>query len=309
MLALPRLTEAGFDKQTAAGLTAASGTLAILIPPSVMLIVLADQLQVPVPDMFTAALVPGALLVIAYGLFTVWRARKLPPLATNEKISVWQLIIDLGPLVVLVVAVLGSILGGIATPTEASGLGALGAIFITLIYGRFNINNTMEAARKTVVTTSMVLFVMIGATCFSAVFKGIGGDDMVETGVMAFGTEPITVLTVLMVSVFLLGFFLDWLEISLILLPLFIPIVSGLDFGNGLAGTELLVWFGILVGVNLQTSFLTPPFGFSLFYLKGAAGDSLQTTEIYRGVVPFIALQLFILLLLIIFPRLVTGMI
>ena len=309
MLALPRLTEAGFDKQTAAGLTAASGTLAILIPPSVMLIVLADQLQVPVPDMFTAALVPGALLVIAYGLFTVWRARKLPPLATNEKISVWQLIIDLGPLVVLVVAVLGSILGGIATPTEASGLGALGAIFITLIYGRFNINNTMEAARKTVVTTSMVLFVMIGATCFSAVFKGIGGDDMVETGVMAFGTEPITVLTVLMVSVFLLGFFLDWLEISLILLPLFMPIVSGLDFGNGLAGTELLVWFGILVGVNLQTSFLTPPFGFSLFYLKGAAGDSLQTTEIYRGVVPFIALQLFILLLLIIFPRLVTGMI
>ena len=309
MLALPRLTEAGFDKQTAAGLTAASGTLAILIPPSVMLIVLADQLQVPVPDMFTAALVPGALLVIAYGVFTVWRARKLPPLATNEKISVWQLIIDLGPLVVLVVAVLGSILGGIATPTEASGLGALGAIFITLIYGRFNINNTMEAARKTVVTTSMVLFVMIGATCFSAVFKGIGGDDMVETGVMAFGTEPITVLTVLMVSVFLLGFLLDWLEISLILLPLFIPIVSGLDFSNGLAGTELLVWFGILVGVNLQTSFLTPPFGFSLFYLKGAAGDSLQTTEIYRGVVPFIALQLFILLLLIIFPRLVTGMI
>ena len=140
-------------------------------------------------------------------------------------------------------------------------------------------------------------------------FKGIGGDDMVETGVMAFGTEPITVLTVLMVSVFLLGFLLDWLEISLILLPLFIPIVSGLDFSNGLAGTELLVWFGILVGVNLQTSFLTPPFGFSLFYLKGAAGDSLQTTEIYRGVVPFIALQLFILLLLIIFPRLVTGMI
>ena len=309
MLALPRLTEAGFDKQTAAGLTAASGTLAILIPPSVMLIVLADQLQVPVPDMFTAALVPGALLVIAYGVFTVWRARKLPPLATNEKISVWRLIIDLGPLVVLVVAVLGSILGGIATPTEASGLGALGAIFITLIYGRFSIKNTMEAARKTVVTTSMVLFVMIGATCFSAVFKGIGGDDMVETGVMAFGTEPITVLTVLMVSVFLLGFFLDWLEISLILLPLFIPIVSGLDFGNGLAGTELLVWFGILVGVNLQTSFLTPPFGFSLFYLKGAAGDSVQTTEIYRGVVPFIALQLFILLLLIIFPRLVTGMI
>ena len=149
----------------------------------------------------------------------------------------------------------------------------------------------------------------IGATCFSAVFKGVGGDDMVETGVMAFGTEPITVLTVLMMSVFVLGFFLDWLEISLILLPLFVPIVSSLDFGNGLAGTDHLVWFGILVAVNLQTSFLTPPFGFSLFYLKGAAGDSLQTTEIYRGVVPFIVLQLLILLLLIIFPRLVTGMI
>lgn len=309
MLALPRLKDAGFDKQTAAGLTAASGTLAILIPPSVMLIVLADQLQVPVPDMFTAALVPGLLLVSMYGLFSVWRARKLPPLKIETKISAWRLILDLGPLVVLVVAVLGSILAGVATPTEASGLGALGAIFITVIYGRFNLHNTMEAARRTVVTTSMVLFVMIGATCFSAVFKGIGGDDMVEAGIMAFGTEPITVLTVLMVSVFLLGFFLDWLEISLILLPLFAPLVSGLDFGNGLSGTPLLVWFGILVAVNLQTSFLTPPFGFSLFYLKGAAGNTLQTTEIYKGVIPFILLQLFVLLLLIIFPWLITGMI
>jgi len=309
LIALPRLTNAGFDNQTAAGLTAASGTFAILIPPSVMLIVLADQLQVSVPDMFSAAVVPGAMLVFLYGLFTVWRARKLPPIAVDEKISVVRLIIDLGPLVVLVIAVLGSIMGGLATPTEASGLGALGAILITIMYRCFSLKNTLEAARRTVVTTAMVLFVMIGATCFSAVFKGIGGDDMVEIGVMAFGTDPLTVLSVLMIAIFLLGFFLDWLEISLILLPLFAPIVSGLNFGNGLSGTELMIWFGILVSVNLQTSFLTPPFGFSLFYLKGAAGESLQTTEIYRGVVPFIALQVLVLILLIIFPWLVTGLI
>ena len=175
---------------------------------------------------------------------------------------------------------------------------ALGALVITLIYGKFSFSVTMEAARRTVVTTSMVLFVMIGATCFSAVFKGIGGDDLVESGVMAFGSEPVTVLTVLMISIFILGFFLDWLEISLILLPLFAPIVAGLEFSHGLVGNELLIWFGILVAVNLQTSFLTPPFGFSLFYLKGAAGDSLATSEIYKGVLPFIALQLLVLVLL-----------
>ena len=308
LLALPRLAEAGYDNSTSAGLVAASGTLAILIPPSVMLIVLGDQLQTPVPDMFAGAIGPGLLLVFAYAGLVFWRARGLPSLPRSERTSLWRLVIDLGPLLILVISVLGSIIAGLATPTEASGLGAFGALFIAVLYRRFSVSMMMEAARQTVVTTAMVLFVMIGATCFSAVFKGIGGDDLVEAGVTLFGDGPFTVLVVVMGAIFVLGFVLDWLEITLILLPIFAPIVVALDFGNGLAGEALLVWFGILAAVNLQTSFLTPPFGFSLFYLRGAAGDRLSTTEIYRGVLPFIALQLLVLALLILFPGLITGL-
>ncbi len=308
LLALPRLEEAGYDNSTSAGLVAASGTLAILIPPSVMLIVLGDQLKTPVPDMFAGAIGPGLMLVVVYALYVTWRARGLPPLPQTDRPSPLRLLFDLGPLLGLVVSVLGSIIAGIATPTEASGLGAFGALVITLLYGQFSLKMLMEAAQKTVVTTAVVLFVMVGATCFSAVFKGIGGDDLVEAGIMAFGAEPYTVLMVVMGAVFLLGFVLDWLEITLILMPIFAPIVAGLDFGNGLLGQDLLIWFGILVAVNLQTSFLTPPFGFSLFYLRGAAGDRLTTPEIYKGVVPFIALQVAVLVLLILFPWLITGL-
>lgn len=307
LLALPRLEEAGYDKPTSAGLVAASGTLAILIPPSVMLIVLGDQLQTPVPDMFAGAIGPGLMLVLIYGLYIVWRARGLPAMPKRERVSPWKTLFDLGPLLALVISVLGSIIAGIATPTEASGLGAFGAVVITIIYGQFSFKMLMEAAKKTVVTVAVVLFVMIGATCFSAVFKGVGGDDLVEAGIMAFGNEPYTVLMVVMAAIFLLGFVLDWLEITLILMPIFAPIVAGLDFGNGLAGHDLLIWFGILVAVNLQTSFLTPPFGFSLFYLRGAAGGRLTTPQIYKGVAPFIALQVAVLVLLILFPWLITG--
>lgn len=307
LLALPRLQEAGIDKETSAGLIASSGTLAILIPPSVMLIVLGDQLKTPVPDMFAGAIGPGLLLVGVYSAYIIWKARGLPALPCTDRISAPRLLFDLGPLLALVVSVLGSIIAGIATPTEASGIGVFGAILITMLYGKFTVAMLMNAARQTVVTTSLVLFVLIGATCFSAVFKGIGGDDLVEAGITAFGTDPYTVLAVVMVSIFVLGFVLDWLEITLILLPIFAPIVAGLDFGNGLNQQDLLIWFGILVAVNLQTSFLTPPFGFSLFYLRGAVGDQLTTPQIYRGVLPFIALQLLVLALLVIFPGLITG--
>ncbi|MEO0976968.1 MAG: TRAP transporter large permease subunit [Pseudomonadota bacterium] len=309
LLALPRLLEAGYDKQTTAGLVTASGTLAILIPPSVMLIILGDQLQTPVPSMFAGAIGPGLLLVLVYAAFVIWRARGLPRITGHERASPLMVLLDLGPLIGLVVAVLGSIIAGIATPTEASGLGAFGAVLMTALYGRFSFATLMDAARKTVITTSTVLFLMIGATCFSAVFKAVGGDDLVEAGIMAFGNGPYIVLAVVMVSIFLLGFVLDWLEITLILMPIFAPVISGLDFGNGLSGDALLIWFGILVAVNLQTSFLTPPFGFSLFYLRGAIGDRLSTPEIYCGVVPFIALQLLVLALLILFPGLITGLI
>jgi len=309
LLALPRMTEAGFDTPTSAGLIAASGTMAILVPPSVMLIVLGDQIKVPVPDMFAGAIGPGLVLVALYGAYVLWCARGLPrdALMPEENSGVTALIVDVVPLLTLVIAVLGSIIAGLATPTEASGLGALGAVIVTLIYRRFSLPMLMEAARGTVTTTAMVGLVIIGATGFAAVFRGVGGDEMIQSGLGSFGDAPWVVMAVIMVSIFLLGFFLDWLEITLILIPIFAPVVAALDFGNGLAGQELLIWFGILVAVNLQTSFLTPPFGFALFYVRGAVGDLVSTRQIYRGVLPFIGLQLLALAILIAVPGLIIG--
>lgn len=309
LLALPRLLESGFDKPTSAGLVASSGTLAILIPPSVMLIVLGDQLQAPIPDMFAGAIGPGLLLVLLYGGYIIFKSRKIEQdrIQAGSGVSPISLLLDIGPLILLVICVLGSIIAGLATPTEASGLGAFGAILITLIYGQFNTTVILDAAKETVVATSMVMMVMVGATCFSAVFRGIGGDELIRDGMLAFGGSPWVVLAVVMTVIFILGFVLDWLEITLILMPIFAPLVAGLDFGNGLDAGAIMVWFGILVAVNLQTSFLTPPFGFSLFYLKGAAKSQIATPDIYKGVIPFIILQLFALGLLIAFPKIIVG--
>lgn len=317
LLALPRLLESGYDRPTSAGLIASSGTLAILIPPSVMLIVLGDQIQAPVPDMFAGAIGPGLLLVVLYAAYVVFRCWRAPGAgsraagttpAAGETPGLLRSVLDLAPLVALVVCVLGSIIGGLATPTEASGVGAFGAVLIAAANRRFSVAMMMDAARDTVIATSMVMMVMVGATCFSAVFRGIGGDDLIRDGLSALGGGPWTVLAVVMASIFLLGFVLDWLEITLILMPIFAPLIAGLDFGLGLSREATLVWFGVLVALNLQTSFLTPPFGFSLFYLRGAVGDQLATRDIYRGVMPFIALQLVALGLLMAFPELATGL-
>lgn len=308
LLALPRLLEAGYSRSTSAGLVAASGTMAILLPPSVMLIVLGDQLQAPIPDMFAGAIGPALVLLVLYAVYIAFRARKLPRPTNTETVSVASIVVDVAPLVLLVVCVLGSIVGGIATPTEASGLGAMGAIVITILYRRFDVGVLMQAARETVIATSMVMMVMVGATCFSAVFRGIGGDEMIRDAMMSFGGDAWVVLGIIMLVIFILGFVLDWLEISLILIPIFAPQIVGLDFNNGLDADTVLVWFGILVAVNLQTSFLTPPFGFSLFYLQGAAPELLETRDVYRGVLPFIALQLITLGLLVVFPTIVTGL-
>ena len=196
-----------------------------------------------------------------------------------------------------------------ATPTEASGLGAFGAIFVTILYRCFSWSMLMEAARTTVRTTAMVFAVLIGAVCFSAVFRRVGGDELILSTASSFGDGPWTILIMIMAGIFLLGFFLDWLEITLIMLPIFAPVISSLDFGNGLEGTELIVWFGILVAINLQTSFLTPPFGFALFYLQGVLGKNVKGTEIYRGVAPFILIQLITLVLVFVFPVIITGFI
>lgn len=311
MLALPRLLENGYSKETSAGLVAASGTLAILIPPSVMLIVLADQLRISVGDLFAAAFIPGLILVALYATRVLYTSRRLKPGTIHSQAhgrsSFIVLVRDLLPLLLLVVCVLGSIVSGLATPTEASGLGALGSIVIALLYGQCSWARVMGAARETVVATSMVLLVMIGATCFAAVFNGIGGNAAIEHAFKGITGGPWILLTVVMIVIFLLGFVLDWLEITMILMPIFGPIVATMDFGNGLSGSSVLVWFAVLVAVNLQTSFLTPPFGFALFYLRGAAPETLSTQQIYRGVIPFVVLQLIGLGILVAFPVLVVG--
>ncbi len=309
LLALPRLVEAGFDRSVSAGLIASSGTLAILIPPSVMLIVLGDQLQTPIPSTFAGAIGPGLLLAALYALHVIWRGFRLPAPPPVETVGLLQLILDVAPLIMLVVCILGSIIAGLATPTEASGLGAFGAIAITALYGRFDAAVIMQAARETVIATSMVMMVMIVATCFSGVFRGIGGDEMIREGLAMMGGGPWMILGVITVAIFILGFVLDWLEITLILMPIFGPLVAALDFGNGLPAEQVMIWFGILVALNLQTSFLTPPFGFSLFYLRGAAKDQLETKDVYRGILPFIGLQLLALTLLLAFPSIATGLI
>ncbi len=307
LLALPRLTEANVSKRLSSGLIASSGTLAILVPPSLMLIVLGDQLKVPVGHMFGGAILPGLLLGVLITAYAYWGTRHLKVAARVDQTNLLRTLWNLGPLVLLIFCVLGSIIAGVATPTEAAGVGAAGAIVIATFYGLTNLQTLIAAARDTITATSMIFLVLIGATCFSAVFRKVGGDEAIVSLIEIFGTEPWTVLFMVMALIFLLGFVLDWLEITLILMPIFGPLIATLDFGNGLAGTDLLLWFGILVALNLQTSFLTPPFGFSLFYLKGAAGDALSTSDIYRGVVPFIALQLLALGILLLVPGLATG--
>jgi tripartite ATP-independent transporter DctM subunit len=308
VLGLPQLQRAGIDDATSSGLIVSSGTLAILMPPSIMLIVLGDQLKVPIGDMFTGAIIPGFLLAVLYAAYAIWRTRNLRQQNPEHGSALWVAAWDIVPLVLLIAVVLGSIISGVATPTEASGLGALGAMVLAFAHGRFSGRLLMASARDTVVSTTMVFAVLIGATCFSAVFRKVGGDEAIHAMVTSFGTEPWTILIVIMAAIFLLGFVLDWLEITLILMPIFAPVIIALDFGNGLAGTTLMLWFGILVALNLQTSFLTPPFGFSLFYFRGAVGDGVATAQIYRGIIPFIALQFAALGLLLAFPWLVIGM-
>lgn len=309
LLALPRLQEVGISERVSAGLITSSGTLAILVPPSIMLIVLGDQLKVPVGDMFAGSIVPGLLLVVLISAYVLFRTRGIEKTVDVERAPIGQTLWRLGPLVLLIFCVLGSIISGIATPTEAAGVGAFGAVLIALVYGQFSFKVLFDSAEDTVAASSMIFLVLIGATCFSAVFRKVGGEDAILDLISIFGSEPWTIIFVVMGMIFLLGFVLDWLEITLILMPIFGPVIGTLDFGNGLAGTELMLWFGILVAMNLQTSFLTPPFGFSLFYLKGAVGDKIKTIDIYLGVIPFILLQLLALALLLAVPGLVTGLV
>ncbi|TNE66532.1 MAG: TRAP transporter large permease subunit [Alphaproteobacteria bacterium] len=312
LLALPVMIERGYDKALATGTIAASGTLGILLPPSIMLVVMSDLLATSAGGLFMAAIGPSlflAALYMAYIFIRAWRNPGLAPaLGADEaagQLTVWRVVRSFLPPVFLILAVLGSIFGGFATPTEASGVGAFGALLLALLNGRLNLKTLRDVVESSALTTSMLFGLFVGATAFSYVFALLGGHDGILHLIETTGTGPWAILAILMVAVFLLGFFFDWIEITLIILPVFAPVVMKLNFGDHLVDpSTTVVWFAILMAVNLQTSFLTPPFGFALFYMKGSAPAGVKLADIYRGIVPFVLLQLLGLVVLLFWPDL-----
>lgn len=317
VLALPVMLHNGYDKSLACGTVAASSTLGILIPPSIMLVLMGDILQISVGDLFAAALLPGLVLgslYIVYILIVAFFSPERAPAAKRSLdnrssfILILELLRDLvGPLF-LIVAVLGSIMAGLATPTEAAGVGAAGALLLCALARQLKWTVLKETVLETGVMTGMIIFIAIGATCFSAVFKRLGGARMIEDAVFGFSLGPWEVLGLVMLLIFLLGFVLEWIEISYIVLPLFAPLIAILDFGFGFTESETLLWFALLVAINLQASFLTPPFGYALFYLKGVVPPAITIVDIYRSIVPFVLLQLLGLAVVISFPSLVLWL-
>ncbi|WP_417695336.1 TRAP transporter large permease [Roseibium sp.] len=311
MLALPTMLENGYDKGLSAGTIASAGTLGILIPPSVMLVFMGDLLSISLGRLFIAALLPGLLLAVCYVIYIVVRsflqpslAPKAPPLTDQEKSGLWleSLKSVLAPLL-MITAVLGSILGGIATPTEASGVGVVAALLLGFLRGRLNRLTLKEAMDGSVTSLGMLFFIFVGATAFSYIFRKVGGEHFIVDTARALPFGDWGLLLSIMVMIFVMGFFFDWIEITLIMLPIFAPIVPLMDLGDHIDKSQMIYWFAILVSLNLQTSFLTPPFGFALFYLKGAAGDMLAMKDIYRGIIPFVIVQLVLLGLVVAFPE------
>jgi tripartite ATP-independent transporter DctM subunit len=306
-ISLPIMLEAGYDKRLASGVVAASGTLGILIPPSIMLIIMADQLSLSVGELFMGAIVPGLLLGFAYLAYVVIAVLLKPSLAPRpahvtpfSSRLVLDTLIAVLPPVGLILAVLGSIFMGIATPTEASGIGAFGATLLAFFNRRLSLKVIWLVAVRTTLTTSFIFAIFIGATAFALVMRGLGGDQMIEEALNAIPFGPTGVVLTVLFFAFLAGFFLDWLEITLIFLPLVGPVIVALGFDP--------IWFVVIFAVALQTSFITPPVGFSLFYLKGAAPDEITTKDIYRGVIPFVLIQLIVVLSMVFIPEIVTWL-
>ena len=310
MISLPVMLRYGYSPQLASGVITASGTLGQIIPPSVVLVVLADQLGVSVGDLFVGSLVPGVMLAGLYALYVVGvavvrpdQAPALPPEARQERGAALALRVVkvMVPPLLLILLVLGSIFAGVATPTEAGALGALGALGLAAANRRLDRAALEGTMAETAGLTAMVVFLLIGSTAFSLVFRGLYGDIWIEELLTNLPGGRLGLLLVANAVIFVLGFFIDFFEIAFIILPLLVPAcrLLGID----------LVWFGVLVGMNLQTSFLTPPFGFSLFYLRGVAPKSMPTTAIYQGALPFIAIQVLGLVLVWTFPELVTGVV
>ncbi len=360
-LALPAMIRQNYSHSLATGVIAASGTLGILIPPSIMLIIMADLLSISVGNLFMAAIVPGlslAALYLMYVAISAWlRPAIAPPLPlellTVPRDQLWSgftpytfasaaicaalyaggaygfisegisevfgfimIIATIGcmvgpllrkaflPPVTLIGLIKGSILLGWATPSEAGAVGAFGAMVLAMFAGRFNYEIIKGVCETSARTIAMIFFIVISATCFAYVYRALGGDDIVEHMIREAGLGPWGFLFLIMGIVFILGFFLDWIEITLIVLPVFAPMIAALDFGTHVAKHEVTYWFTILMAVNLQTSFLTPPFGFALFYLKGIAPKEIKIQSIYAGIIPFVILQLIALVAVIIFPEL-----
>lgn len=318
LLSVPAMLNQGYSKPLALGTVAGAGTLGILIPPSIMLVVMADQLSVSVGDLFMGAVFPGLLLAglyLTYILIFSYLNPSAAPLAEDRQplswIVVWRVVANIIPTAALIIAVLGSIFMGIATVTEASSVGALGATLLALINRKLNFKVLKEVVHATFNTNAYIFGIMVGATCFALVLRGLGGDEFIERGLISLPFGPLGVILFILGCVFMLGFFLDWVEITLIILPLVAPVVSGLGIqieGFGVVDNPELIWFIMLVAVTLQTSFLTPPVGFALFYLKGVAPPEVTLGDIYKGVIPFIILQLVALGALIVWPKLVTWL-
>ena len=323
LLSLPTMLRRGYSPEISAGTICASGTLGQIIPPSIILVMLGDvmtsayqqtQLEmgvfspktVSVGDLFAGALIPGLLLVFLYVLYIVVVAFFRPDIMPaherepGESVSFQQILRALLPPLSLIFAVLGSILLGIATPTEAAGVGATGALLLAALRRQLNLDRLQEVMRSTLKISSMVFLILIGASIFSLVFRGYGGDDSVRAILESLPGGVVGAVIVVMLVMFLLGFVLDFIEITFVVVPIVGPVLLAMGLDP--------VWLGIMIAINLQTSFLTPPFGFALFYLRGVAPPEITTPQIYRGVIPFVAIQLLTLLLLAVFPDLVTWL-
>jgi len=317
LMSLPILINQGYDKSFSTGLVASTGTLGQIIPPSIALVLLGDvmsnayqraqndmgifsQQTVTVGDLFIGAIVPGIMICLGYLFYTIYKNKNnsnLKDFSNEIQIEKIEIFKTLALPITLIFLVLGSIFAGIATPTEAAAIGAFGAIFIAFVNRKINFKFIKETSEKTAVVSTMIFTILIGASIFSLIFRGVGGDELINLIFSSLPGGSYTALIFVLFVIFLLGFILDFIEICYVIVPLIAPPLLMMGFDP--------VWLAILFAINLQTSFLTPPFGFSLFYLRGVTDESIQTKEIYRGVIPFILIQLIILFLVLIFPSLI----
>jgi len=305
VISLPVMLKHNYSKHISTGTICAAGTLGQIIPPSIVLIILGDVFNVPVGDLFKAALFPGLVLVAAYVAYILVASYLNPQIAPavklkrqegeSKKQQVISALFAIIPPLSLIVIVLGSIFAGIATPTESSAIGCLGAVILAFLYRKFSFAMLMESSKETVKITAMVFAILIGATAFSMVFTYTGADALIEEFMLSLPGDKWGFIIMAMLAIMVLGFFIDFVEISYIIVPILVPISEVIGINP--------IWFAILIAMNLQTSFLTPPFGFSLFYLKGVAPQGIKTTDIYKGVIPFIIIQVLVLASIVVYPN------